>query len=368
MLDSSNKAASANPAQTLIWAFIPFCIRQGRLLGDSYDTADFKAELAWAFQQLGLPWIWQAVTHSNLNEVIAQVSASNKQQPVVVFNFCDGIDDPQDTPGLSVVHALEKSGLRFTGADARFFAISTSKIRMKTLFQAAGVATPPFAVVANSGPLDGVGADLAWPLFCKPDVSAASYGVTLRSVVHDSQALQAYREELKTGPFGQYFAQADFLAERFIQGPEFTLFVGGRWDRPESLWSLPPAERIFHPSIPVAERFLSFDRYWGHYQEESAPPAGEAFYAYRPCAENVQAQLTDLGLAAYRAARGHGYGRVDIRQDSRSGEYYVLEVNANCGLSGDDQTSLGNILKIAGLSFAQLLGLIVADAWSTADP
>ena len=174
--------------------------------------------------------------------------------------------------------------------------------------------------------------------------------------------MQAYREELKTGPFARYFAQSTFLAEQFIQGPEFTLFVCGRWDRPESIWSLPPAERVFHPSIPPEERFLSYDRYWACYQAESAPPAGEAFYAYQRCGDDLQARLTQLGQAAYIACRGHGYGRVDIRKDSKSGELYVLEVNANCGLSGDDQTSLGSILKIADMSFARLIGKIVEAA------
>lgn len=331
-------------------------------MGDSYDTADFKAELAQTFNELGLPWIWQVVTHGNLDEIIAQAVQSGRQQDVVVFNFCDGVDDPNDAPGVSVVRALERSGLRFTGADSRFFDISTSKTCMKTLFQAAGVATAPFAVVPNSGSLDGVGTDLTWPLFCKPDVSAASYGISLRSVVRTPQDLLACREELKTGPFAHYFAHADFLAEQFILGPEFTLFVCGCWDQPETIWTLPPAERVFHPDIPAAERFLSYDRYWAHYQEESAPPAGEAFYAYKRCAADLEARLTELGLAAYIACRGHGYARVDIRQDSASGELYVLEVNANCGLSGDDQTSLGSILKIADMSFARLIGRIVDSA------
>ncbi len=39
-----------------------------------------------------------------------------------------------------------------------------------------------------------------------------------------------------------------------------------------------------------------------------------------------------------------GYGRLDIRMDRQTGKMYVLEVNAQCGLSEDeDYTSIGAI-------------------------
>jgi D-alanine-D-alanine ligase len=62
------------------------------------------------------------------------------------------------------------------------------------------------------------------------------------------------------------------------------------------------------------------------------------------------------------AVRGRGYARVDLRMDRGSGELFVLEVNANCGLSEDDQTSTGCILKLAGMTLAELLRTILNDA------
>jgi D-alanine-D-alanine ligase len=66
--------------------------------------------------------------------------------------------------------------------------------------------------------------------------------------------------------------------------------------------------------------------------------------------------------AAYIAVRGSGYARVDVRMDRANGELFVLEVNANCGLSEDDQTSTGGILKLAGMALAELLRSILKDA------
>jgi D-alanine-D-alanine ligase len=68
----------------------------------------------------------------------------------------------------------------------------------------------------------------------------------------------------------------------------------------------------------------------------------------------------DISWAAYEAVGGRGYGRVDLRQDSETGEIHVLEVNAQCGISEDEAyTSIGAILKFARASFASAVGEII---------
>jgi D-alanine-D-alanine ligase len=72
--------------------------------------------------------------------------------------------------------------------------------------------------------------------------------------------------------------------------------------------------------------------------------------------------LEDISKRAYQAVHGKGYARVDLRMDRATGELFVLEVNANCGLSEDDQTSTGCILKISGMKLSELLEMILRDA------
>src|ERR1700677_1577131 len=110
----------------LIWAFIPYAVCEGRLEGFDFDTAQSKRELAHAFRALDLPWIWQPIVDTNLDAVIAQVASED----AVVLNLCDGIED-SGTPGACVIRALERAGIRFTGADSEFYSISTSKLMMK---------------------------------------------------------------------------------------------------------------------------------------------------------------------------------------------------------------------------------------------
>jgi D-alanine-D-alanine ligase len=48
--------------------------------------------------------------------------------------------------------------------------------------------------------------------------------------------------------------------------------------------------------------------------------------------------------------------------DAATKKLYVLEVNAQCGLSEDeDYTSIGAILRFAGRSFTQLIEEIIYD-------
>jgi D-alanine-D-alanine ligase len=49
--------------------------------------------------------------------------------------------------------------------------------------------------------------------------------------------------------------------------------------------------------------------------------------------------------------------------DRESGKLYILEVNAQCGLSEDeDYTSIGAILRLSGCTFAALIVEIIQDA------
>ncbi|MCK7461299.1 MAG: hypothetical protein MZU84_04125 [Sphingobacterium sp.] len=66
---------------------------------------------------------------------------------------------------------------------------------------------------------------------------------------------------------------------------------------------------------------------------------------------------------AFVAVGGQGYGRVDIRLEERTDELFVLEVNANCGISGDKETSVGEILLQSEIPATSLVSEILRDAY-----
>jgi D-alanine-D-alanine ligase len=64
------------------------------------------------------------------------------------------------------------------------------------------------------------------------------------------------------------------------------------------------------------------------------------------------------------ATKGKGYTRVDVRMDSATKKLYVLEVNAQCGLSEDENyTSIGAILRLSNKTFKELVTEIINDAF-----
>ena len=341
----------------LIWAFVPYAVSEGRLEGFDFDTLQTKRELARAFRELNLPWIWQPIVATNIDAIIEQV----RREDSMVLNLCDGIG-AGGTPGECVVRALERAGIRFTGADAQFYEVSTSKLLMKEMMNAAGVRTPAHEAIPALGPVDGVCARVGAPLLVKLDVSAASGGVFLRSKVSCDDDVAVLRDELSRAPLPQFCDARSLFAERFIDGQEFTVFVMGNWRDPGSVRCLPAVERVFNASIPDGEKFLSYERYWGLYREETPPEDGAPFYSYGACFAGMAQELAEISRAAYFAVRGCGYARVDLRMDRETRELFVLEVNANCGLSEDDQTSTGCILKVARMTLSDLLGSILRDA------
>lgn len=328
-----------------------------------HDYSHSHQEFARAFEALGLGWRWQPVTTSDYRAVLDALAEEPLPAPPVIFNLCDG-DDSNDVPGIGVIHHLDQLGLAYTGADAAFYRDTTSKIDLKRAFDDAGVATPPWAVV-NEGraAVTPLFKRLGTPLIVKPAISAGSMGITLTSVVHDARALREQVRRVHAGYRGWNLASGGVFVERFIAGREFTAFIVGDWNAAERARIYPPVERDFHAALPPEERFLSYDRLWEVYEREAPIGDCEHLWEYAAVAPELAARIQELSWRAYVAAGGIGYGRVDLRMDGQTGELFVLEVNAQCGLSEDeDYTSIGAILKFSGGSYAGLVQEILAGA------
>ena len=140
--------------------------------------------------------------------------------------------------------------------------------------------------------------------------------------------------------------------------------MGGRIIKPNEAKIYTPVERIFHHSLPDKEKFLSFDRLWEIYEDEEPMPNEGNFYEYETPAADLIDEIKKISWGAYVACKGKGYTRVDVRMDSASKKLYVLEVNAQCGLSEDENyTSIGAILRMSNKTFAELVIEIINDAF-----
>jgi D-alanine-D-alanine ligase len=328
-------------------------------LGYDYDTAAYRREVMAWFGELGLLCAWTPVTPATLDTVLDRLVGRS----CLCFNLCDGNEAVDGYPGVSVVRALEQRGLPFTGAGSAFYEATTSKIGMKAAFAVHGVPTAGFHAIREPARdvADAV-RRLGFPLIVKPDVSGGSYGISLRSVVADEAAVRAQVRQLLAGLHGFDFSRTGVFLERFVEGREFTGLVVPEADGFRVL----AAERVFNPGLPPRQRLLSFERYWETYREEEPLPPGEVHYRYAPVPPPLAARLVDLCSRAFRAVGGDSYARVDLRMDD-AGEVFVLEVNANCGLSADpDQSSVGQLCRIHGLPFPELLVPLLEQALARA--
>jgi len=240
---------------------------------------------------------------------------------------------------------------------------------MKQAFDDAGVTNSSWKAITNPAEdIAGVCDYIGTPVIVKPAVSGGSMGLGLKNVVNTDHDLRMVIDELYKGYHGWDFTFGGLVAEKFIAGPEFTTFVTGSYDQPDDIQVYQPVERVFNEKLPDHEKFLSFDRLWDTYENEK--PVGEKDYEnlweyFKPDA-SLEHAIKQLSIDAYCAVRGTGYGRIDIRMDKATGKMYVLEVNAQCGLSEDENyTSIGAMVRLGNDKFSDMLGAIIENALQT---
>ncbi len=364
------ESSTFNPAVPLdklkVWVLAPHLLTDDKNLDYYYDFSQSIEEFDAAFNSLNIPWQWQPVTIDNFSYILDGIAAEcavSGTMPMI-FNLCDG-DEINGTPGLSVVKYLDHSRMVYTGAEAFFYDITTSKISMKEAFDAAHVPTAKWEPIRTNKPvLNGIFKHLGSPIILKPAVSAGSMGVGIKNVVDNNESLSDQISLMYSGYRGWNLAGDGLIAEQFITGPEYTTLITGSYYTPSLCKVYTAVERVFHESLPEREKFLSFDRLWEIYEEEAPMPKEENFFEYQAAPEHLQSTLCDISMKAFMAVKGTGYARIDIRMDQQSGQLYVLEVNAQCGLSEDENyTSIGAILRLSGNTFQDLMIDIINDAF-----
>jgi D-alanine-D-alanine ligase len=265
----------------------------------------------------------------------------------MVFNMCEG-SGVDGHVGVEVPDLLERRGIAFTGANASFYDISSGKFRTKMRLAAAKVPVPLGAVMPS--PDLPVPQGLRFPLFVKPRDAYGSLGVSDRSLVHDAGELRAQVATIVRE------CNTHALVEQYIDGREISVGLIGPWQKP---MLLPPLEVCFGKAYDGRAPIRSFQT-----KHDPSSPLYHDFQIACPAAltEGEDRRVREVALRAYRAVRGNGYGRVDIRL-AKDGTPYVLEVNANCSLEwGPLDSDCGLMVlmaRAAGLEYDAFLHHLV---------
>lgn len=236
------------------------------------------------------------------------------RRPLAVFNLFEGLATRPGTE-VSAASLLEWLNVPFTGCPPTALVLGRDKIRTKHLLAAAGLATPPYAVVEN-GPVPAWRG--GWPAIVKPALQDASIGIDQASVVTNREQLLARVEYVLAtqGP--------PVLVERFVGGREFLahVFEDGR---ERAVTVLPPAEIVFASNRAGRWPVYTFTAKWDESSDEY-----KACPVVAPIAlpDDTFAELEAIAARAFRLLGCRDLARIDLRM-SAEGEFHVLEVNPN---------------------------------------
>jgi D-alanine-D-alanine ligase len=216
--------------------------------------------------------------------------------------------------------ALELLGIPYTGSGVLASALAMDKWRTKLLWQAAGVPTPPYAMLDRQADFRAVAARLGLPIMVKPANEGSSIGMSKVRRAEDLEeafALAANYDDV-------------VIAEKFIEGAELTGGILGETALPLIRLETP---RDFYD---YQAKYISDDTRY-----------------ILPCGLDAarEREVQALGLAAFRALGCRGWGRVDLMLD-RQGQPWFLEVNTSPGMT--DHSLVPMAARHAGIPFDEL--------------
>lgn len=220
--------------------------------------------------------------------------------------------------------ALQTIRLPYTGSGVLGSALGMDKYRCKLVWSGCGLPTADSVLLRDATDLPAA-AGLGFPLMIKPVHEGSSIGMA--RVESADELERAWRTAAGY--------DALVLAERWIQGAEYTCAILGR----EAL----PLIRLETPHT-----FYDFE---AKYRADSTR-------YHCPCGLDTadETRLRQLALDAFDAVGASGWGRVDLMVDG-SGQPFLLEINTVPGMT--DHSLVPMAARAAGIDFDTLVWKIL---------
>ncbi len=231
---------------------------------------------------------------------------------------------------------LELLGLPYTGSGVLASALAIDKIATKRIWISSGLSTPEFEELKADSNWDAVVSKLGLPLIVKPAHEGSSLGLTKVKSVDELPA--AY----------QLAAAMDkaVIAETCIIGDELTCPLVGFGKDAEAL----PVIKI----IPPQANYDFHNKYFSDETQYLCPTG---------LAPEVNLEVQELALAAYRALGCKTWGRADVMLDQKTGKPYLLEMNTSPGMTSHSLVPMA--AKAAGVEYAELVLWVISKTLNT---
>jgi D-alanine-D-alanine ligase len=262
----------------------------------------------------------------------------------LVFNLCEGLNN-QGAGEPVAAGLVELLGIPLTGAPSEMLGLCLRKDRTNAVLRAHGVAVPDWLLARPDEPL---GPWRRFPAIVKPAAEDGSFGIANDSVVRDRVSLEAVAAR-GCQQWGR------MLVQRFVRGREFTLAVVGGRVLPHAEIDFSGLPRSLPPVVTYAAKW-----HYGSPEEQGTVPRCPA-----PLPAGRASELTTLARRVWAAVDGAGYGRIDVRADSR-GTLFVADVNPNPDLG--PSAGLARQAAAARWRYVDLIARIVEDALTRKRP
>jgi D-alanine-D-alanine ligase len=312
--------------------------------GDLGGTEDLKAmirRLARALRSTGC----EVVTLPMHDDLLLFQRRLRRIEPDVVFNQYEDVVHGASYE-MRLAATVRMMGYPMTGSPALALGLHRDKYMAANLFQGVGIPIPQqTSLLERIGDVD----QRKWqfPVIVQPFREHAGVGLDRQSVVSTKKALRE-----KVAFVIRAFRQPA-LVQGFLPGREFNVSViGGK-----RIQVLPLAE-VDYSHLPA--EIPSIMSYAAKFLETSAEYQNTGVICPAVVEPELAREIGAIALRAFRAVGGWGYGRVDMRLDSR-GAPRVLEVNCNPSL--EEGVALARSALVAGIEYPQLLRLIIKAAF-----
>lgn len=218
--------------------------------------------------------------------------------------------------------ALELLQIPYTGSGVMASALAMDKWRTKLIWRAAGLPTADWQILTADSDFAAVERSLGLPIFVKPAREGSSIGMS--KVKHAGELQAAYEAAAEHDPL--------VLAEKFIDGAEYTAAILGNTALP-----------LIRLELPQATEFYDFEAKYIRNDTQYHCPSG--------LSNEQEAACQKLALEAFRLVGCRDWGRVDFMLD-QAGQPYLLEVNTSPGMT--DHSLVPMAARAAGKDFDAL--------------
>lgn len=308
----------------------------------SFDEDDYQTinELKQALETLPQ---YKFTYLNNHNTLISDLQKL-KGKADFVFNLCDEGYNNEAIKELHVPALLEIFDIPYTGGNPQCLAYCYDKSLVRGVAQEMDIPVP-FAFFIKPEDIHFIDLTIEFPVIVKPNFGDSSFGITRSSVCANvmelENALLQVREKVGY--------DKPVLVEQFLTGKDISVGIIG--NSPESYQVLPVIEEDYSALPADLPKICGYEAKWDptspYWQLRSIPanlPEETERYLVASC----------LKLAERLGCRD--YVRLDWRLDSE-GTPRLLEVNPNPGWCWDGH--LAKMAKLAGYSYAEMLGLIL---------